>query len=156
MTLENEVSTGEGAGQVAGQPVEQLVESKGIESEVIARGLTIEELDKIRVERLMEYFKKETEHADGNTCIYPSLFLIHHAIARGLIKSKIKCYNELFEGKIPFYVETGRVLSREYYFACNRLGYRTQRSLFPKEAFDVLKAVGFKEDTSCSPLEGLD
>ena len=96
------------------------------------------------VARAMEHFEKLGKEKDG---VYHSLFFLHKAIILGAINPKNYAdYQAVLNGEIPFYVEKGGWMRREYYLG-GKKGYRTNTRVFsfPEEAFDPLLVGGVKD-----------
>jgi len=115
-----------------------------VEPEAESVEFQINEPDKKRVTRLMEHFREEALQKDGVAGVYHSLFLLHTAIALRVINSETYAgYQAVLSGKIPFHMQKGRVLSREYSFANCRKGYKTRiKFSSSNKAFDPLSVGG--------------
>jgi len=105
----------------------------------------INKRDKNMVEMLMENFRGEAYQKDGIGGVYHSLYLFNVAITLGAINhDNFAAYEAVLSGKVPFYVQKGIILSREYYFDGNR-GYRTKTRFFSRGAFNPLSVGGVKD-----------
>jgi len=117
-----------------------MQEAESAEFQISRRGVDM-------AERLMEHFGEEARQKEGREGIYHSLFFLHKAIILGAINhGNYADYQALLNGKIPFHVEKGRWMRREYYFG-GKKGYRTNIRVFssPKKAFDPVSVDGVKD-----------